>query len=453
MNPRLSTLAVLGATVSIVVACGGGGSSDTSQTPPSTPASVDTTLRSLLAANQVSAPARPTQSDAQYSLGLNLFTSTLLSGNQKVACSSCHPIGNAGVDNQPLAIGVNGTGSRLARIGTPQIPRNTPDLLNKTVGSRQFMFWDGRVSYQNGAFHTPAGDKLPSGLESVVAAQALFPMVSRDEMLGYYDTTDTNELADLVAADVAVDSNPQPVWNGIMTRLRANPAMAAALTAAYPDVRLEDMGIQHVANAIAAYESRRWYGFGNTNVLMNYVAGTVDISDSAKRGGVLFFDKAGCARCHTGPLLSDQKFHNLAVPQIGPGAGSGQHDTPVRDKGRYEVTHDDADLYAFLTPSLWEVQYTFPYFHNGVYSTLDEVVRHHLDATNAARNYRCSGTLTAGGSAVACRDSTSAGTLYEDMIARLDEKLRAPITLTDAEIADLIAFLQVLTDGNNVTTR
>ncbi len=452
MNPRLSTLAVLGATALIVVACGGG-SNDAGTPSPSTPPSVDTTLRALLATHQVGAPARPTHPDAQYSLGLNLFTSTLLSGNQKVACSSCHPIGNAGVDSQPLAIGVNGTGSRLARTGTPQIPRNTPDLLNKTVGARQFMFWDGRVSYQNGGFHTPAGDQLPSGLESVVAAQALFPILSRDEMLGYYDTTDTNELAELVAADVAVDSHPQPVWDGIMARLRANPAMATALTAAYPDVPLADMGIQHVANAIAAYESRRWYGFGNTNVLMNYIAGTVDISDSAKRGGVLFFDKAGCARCHTGPLLTDQKFHNLAVPQIGPGAGSGQHDTPVRDKGRYEVTHDDADLYAFLTPSLWEVQYTFPYFHNGVYSTLDTVVRHHLDATNAARDFRCDGTLTAGGSAVACRDSTGAGALYDDMIARLDDKLRTPIALTDAEIADLIAFLQVLTDGNNVTTR
>lgn len=452
MTPRWSTFAVLGAATLFVAACGGGGSND-GAAAPSAPVSIDTTLRALLAANQVSAPARPIQSDAQYSLGLNLFTSTLLSGNQKVACSSCHPIGNAGVDSQPLAIGVNGTGSRLARTGTPQIARNTPDLLNKTVGNRQFMFWDGRVSYQNGVFHTPAGDQLPSGLDSVVAAQALFPILSRDEMLGYYDTSDTNELADLVAADVSVDSNPQPVWNGIMARLRADTAMAAALTAAYPNVALADMRIQQVANALAAYESRRWYSFGSTNVLMNYLAGTVDISDSAKRGGVLFFDKAGCARCHTGPLLTDQKFHNLAVPQIGPGAGSGRSDTPVRDKGRYEVTHDEADLYAFLTPSLWEVQYTFPYFHNGVYSTLDEVVRHHLDATNAVRNYRCSGTLTAGGSAVACRDSTSASTLYEDMIARLDDKLRTPIALTDAEITDLIAFLKVLTDGNNVTTR
>ncbi|MDR2129251.1 MAG: hypothetical protein LBP52_09345 [Burkholderiaceae bacterium] len=452
MHPlsRLVVSALFGG-LSLLVACGGGSEGEAGQPLPDT--SLDTTLRALLAENQIAAPARANAPDALYSLGLNLFQSTLLSGNQKVSCASCHPIGNAGLDNLPLAIGVHGSGSPPNRTGLPLIHRNTPALMNLGTGKRTQLFWDGRVSEQDGVFTTPAGNQLPDGLTDVLAAQALFPLLSRDEMLGPYDPGDDNTMAELNAPGTVVESNPRPVWNAIMDRLRADTRFAGLLQDAYPGIAPEAMGIEHAANAISAFQSRRWYGFGESNQLHGYINGRRVISDSAKRGGILFFGTAACVRCHSGPLFSDQKFHNLAVPQIGPGFGSGAGESPPRDKGRYEVTGDEADLYAFLTPSLWEVKNTFPYLHNGIYATLEETLRHHLDPAGSAMAFRCPATLRSGGNEIACRDSTTAPALYADMVARLSPDSRAPPALTDADMADLIAFLNVLTDGNNTSVR
>jgi cytochrome c peroxidase len=139
------------------------------------------------------------------------------------------------------------------------------------------------------------------------------------------------------------------------------------------------------------------------------------------------------------------------VPQIGPGFGSGAAGTPRADKGRYEVTRQDADLYAFLTPSLWEVRATAPYFHNGVYDSLEQTVRHHLDAAGHAQAFRCDSDapLLQAGVRVECRDSQNAPALYATMVQRLAPQLKDPPVLSDAEIADLIVFLKRVTNGNN----
>lgn len=385
--------------------------------------------------------APPVVPDALYNAGQALFGSTRLSGAGTVSCSSCHATNNAGVETT-LALHAS------LRGGGATIHRNAPDLVNKLLGNPRFMFWDGRVAVKDGGgFISPAGDKLPSGLDSILAVQALFPLLAREEMLGFAPGGNGGVSENAVAGLVAdpVEANPAPVWSAIMDRIKADTTLFPLLKLAYPNVAEADLGIQHIANALAAFQTRRWNGVQATANFHGYLAGTADMTDAAKRGGILFFDKAGCYRCHNGPKFTDSKFHNLAVPQIGPGFGSGASETPKSDKGRYEVTGQNADLYAFLTPSLWEVKVTPPYFHNGVYATLDQVIRHHLSAAADAQAFRCA-SAPAG---VLCRDSTNAAALYADMIARLAPEMQTPITLSDAEIADLITFLNQLTDGNN----
>lgn len=398
---------------------------------------VDATLRCLIAAWNVSLlEDAPVVSDAMFNAGRALFEGTTgqqLSGPKTVSCASCHPTSNAGVETA-LAL--------HASLGGGTIHRNAPDLVNKPIGGRHAMFWDGRVALNSdGSYHTPAGDKLPAGLDSLLAAQALFPLLSRDEMLGPYGN---NDLANLNPAG-AVESDPQPVWDGIMARVKANATLLPLLQAAYPGVSTEDFGIQHVANALAAFQTRRWNPVRTPAYFNAYLAGNGDLTDKAKRGGVLFFGKAGCANCHNGPLLSDGKYHNIGVPQIGPGFGSGASDTPPRDLGRYEVSGLDADRYTFLTPSLWEAKVTPPYLHNGVHASLEKVVRHHLDAAASARAFRCADAP----SGVSCRDSESDSALYEDMLDRLAPELATPIALTDTEISELLTFLNQLTNGAN----
>lgn len=82
------------------------------------------------------------------------------------------------------------------------------------------------------------------------------------------------------------------------------------------------------------------------------------MSSAALRGQRLFQGKAGCISCHSGPLLTDNKLHDTLVPQVPGGT----------DPGSAVVPH------AFNTPQLRDVANTAPYMHNGVFTTLRQVV-------------------------------------------------------------------------------
>lgn len=92
-----------------------------------------------------------------------------------------------------------------------------------------------------------------------------------------------------------------------------------------------------------------------------YMAGEESaLSDEEKAGMKLFSGKAGCAGCHVGPNLTDEKFHNTGV-------GTG-------DAGRFEVTRKESDRGAFKTPGLREVVRTAPFMHDGSLVTVAEVI-------------------------------------------------------------------------------
>ncbi|GAP38539.1 cytochrome c peroxidase [Piscinibacter sakaiensis] len=409
--------------------------------------------------------APPTVSDARFAAGVGLFTSTRLSGTGTVACVSCHANNNAGIEG-PVTIG----GRTLTRAlhpslrggavddpaNTRSIARNAPDLVNKLLGGPRVMFHDGRVALDGrGGFLTPMGDQLPPGLENLLAAQALVPLLTRDEMLGYAPGSNGGRSENAVAGLVGdpVETDPWPVWNALMQRLREDPALFASLAAAFPDVPADRLGIVHVANALAAFQTRRWNATGSSHGFHGWLRDRTrwPLAAEQRRGALIFFDHGGCARCHHGPRLSDGRFHNLAVPQIGPGHGRGALETPPVDRGRHEVTGQDGDRYGFLTPSLWEVRATAPYFHNGVYDSLEKTLRHHLDPAAHARAFRCErdAPLAQDGVRVACRDSIDAPALYADMLDRLAPELQGPPALSEQEIADLLAFLRTLSNGNN----
>ena len=78
--------------------------------------------------------------------------------------------------------------------------------------------------------------------------------------------------------------------------------------------------------------------------------------------GMKLFVDSGCVACHNGPVLSDGNFHRFELP------GS-------KDEGRFIVTGDEADMYAFRTPTLRNVAVTYPYFNNGSVSNLRDAVQ------------------------------------------------------------------------------
>jgi cytochrome c peroxidase len=126
-----------------------------------------------------------------------------------------------------------------------------------------------------------------------------------------------------------------------------------------------------------------------------------NFSANEQRGYDLF--KVNCASCHTEPLFSSDKFENngLAV------------DESLHDLGRIKITYRNEDKQRFKVPTLRNIQFTFPYMHDGRFKTLTDVVKHY----NSLGNNK-----------------------------NLPKELAQPMNLSDNDRVDLVAFLQTLTD-------
>ena len=169
---------------------------------------------------------------------------------------------------------------------------------------------------------------------------------------------------------------------------------------------------------------------------------------------LLFYGKAGCANCHSGPLQTDHDFHAIGVPQIGPGRGNNQpgYFDGLDDFGREQVTNDNTDRFKFRTPSLRQVAQTGPWGHDGAYNDLEAMVRHHLDAVSALNDYDTSQAVLPALPALDELDFK----VQKDSVRRqgiADAIEIAPIELTEQELAGLMAFLHALTDVECIDLR
>ena len=124
-----------------------------------------------------------------------------------------------------------------------------------------------------------------------------------------------------------------------------------------------DISPDNIAKAIAAFERTL---ISTNSPFDRFIGGDKSaLSEAAQRGLELFQGKARCVLCHNGPNFTDNKFHNIGVPQTGP---------LKEDVGRYAVTKRESDRGAFKTPSLRSIALTAPYMHTGGFKTLEEVM-------------------------------------------------------------------------------
>ncbi len=156
------------------------------------------------------------------------------------------------------------------------------------------------------------------------------------------------------------------------------------------------------------------------------------------RGLELFQGKAQCIKCHNGPILSDQKYYNLGVPQqtsflddpiqqithrfqyASKGVTEELYREGKSDLGLYFVTKRKEDIGKFRVQPLRYIFFTPPYMHNGVFDTLEEVVDFYNDGGGV--------------------DQTE---LYHGIATKTP--LLKELDLTDEEKEDLVAFLDSLT--------
>jgi len=384
-----------------------------------------------------------------------LFFDKILSGNRNISCATCHHALTDTGDGLSLSLGEGATGLGLTRhpgddiTGVRErVPRNAPHLFN--LGAVEFtrMFHDGRLEadpLHPSGFRSPAGLDLPPGLDSALAAQAMFPVTSPDEMAGH-DTE--NPIAQ--AASIGDLAGPEGVWELLAQRLRDNDEYVAMFAAAYDEVlSASDITFVHAANAIAAFEGSAWRA--DNSAFDRYLRGDrLAMSVMAQKGMRLFYGAAGCGSCHGGVFQTDHGFHAIAMPQIGPGKGDGPdgHD----DYGRERVTGDRADRYRFRTPSLRNIALTAPYGHDGAYDTLEAAVRHRLDPVGELDCYD-----TTQATLPPRPDLDATDFLVHDNPARRQEIAMAcelaPVPLTDRQFRELMEFLYALTDPASLDLR
>lgn len=268
-------------------------------------------------------------------LGEMLFFETLLSGGNRRSCSTCH---------KPAMLFMDGL-SRAWGLHDMELRRKTPGLLN--VGWQRSLFSDGRAK--------------------TLEEQASKPLENHLEM----------------------DIDPEEAAE----KIRRDPAYAQLFEKVFPG---EAITFDLIAKAIAAYE-RTLVSYDSD--LDRYLLGDeTALKPEAVRGMKLFEGKAGCIRCHHGPLLTDHQFHYTGVPEISGG-------TPDGTKHK--------------TQSLRDAYRRSSYMHNGHFLKLRHVIEH----------YERGGSAPAG----------------------IPTEIE-PLELSEEDKSDLVAFLLALNGRTTTTT-
>lgn len=364
-------------------ACGGGGDASDASRPL---AGYDWQLPPGFPTPQVHAD-RPLTA-AKVELGRQLFYDPRTSNNGEGSCASCHEQRRAFTDGRALATGP--TGEVHAR--------NAMSLTNVVYNARQ--------NWAN-----PLIDNL------------------REQAIGVLLNEAPIELG----------------WAGqeqlMLDRLRGDPAYVDAFMAAFPE-DADPFSLARVAEAYEAFMSVLISGRSAYDRATDPEHPEPDaISDAAWRGEALFFsERLECFHCHggfnfaqsvrhDGTVLDGIEFRNNGLYNIdGPGAGypleAGNY--PPDNQGLFEFTENPNDMGRFRAPTLRNIALTAPYMHDGSIATLREVIVDHY-----ARGGRVieSGPHAGDGS----------GSPYKDA-------LMVGFMISDAEVDDLLAFLDSLTD-------
>jgi cytochrome c peroxidase len=271
----------------------------------------------------------------------------------------------------------------------------------------------------------------------VVEAQAMLPVTSRVEMRG--DASDPNPISQIP------DGNLPKIWSKLMDRLLSIPGYRKLFKKAYPNKKFSELQFADAANAIGRWE-REAYTFVDAPFDQDLKGNDDALTKTEKKGARIFYGKGDCASCHSGTLTTDQEFHNIAAPQIGPGKGS----TKPLDPGRFIVTGQQQHKFEFRTPQLRNVELTPPYMHSGAYESLEKAIEHHLNPKRALENYDGSQLR-----ADFRKELNNSPSVQKRLLKSLDWRLkvrakiqrirRHPLKLSDRDVDHLVAFLKAMT--------
>jgi cytochrome c peroxidase len=337
---------------------------------------------------------------------------------RRVACATCHSPEAWFSDSRPTG-GVSH--------GVEYTARNSPSLVN--VAYYAWFDWAGRADSLASQGAVALETQFNASSSRLFVAHIIYAKY-KDEYEAIFGALDP-----ALAADAPDAARFPPAGRPKLADAPDGPweQMAA------DDRRAVERIMANIGKAFEAYERNL---ISSDSPFARYVRDPNggDFPAAARRGLELFIGKAACNECHIGPILSDNLFHNGGVPQaVG-------ENTPAVDEGRFEDIavllrnpYNAAGAYSanpaagaaklaplspidestkgqFRTKSLLNVAVTGPYFHNGSKQTLEEVVQHYNVGGGEPGSYS----------------------------GQLDAKMR-PLRLSDAEVRDVVAFLETLT--------
>jgi cytochrome c peroxidase len=321
-------------------------------------------------------PADNPMSAAKVELGRFLFYDTRMSVNGKSSCATCHQQKLAFTDGRAASLGATGQSHS----------RSAMSLVN--VAYAAALTWSN-----------PQLKKLED--------QALVPMLGDHPVeLGLRE------------------------GDGFLPMLRSEAKYKQLFDRAFPGDP-DPFTIANVTKAIACFE-RSIVSARSPYDRYHYYRDDAAVSDSAKRGEVLFFNQhLSCFRCHGGFDFSDAtvsdrnpdrriEFHNTGLYNV-----SGPLNFPAPNLGIYEYTKVPSDIGKFKTPTLRNIAVTAPYMHDGSAPTLEAVLDHY----------------SAGGRSI--QDGPNRGAGHDNPNK---DPLIGGFILSRQDRVDLIAFLQSLTD-------
>jgi cytochrome c peroxidase len=217
----------------------------------------------------------------------------------------------------------------------------------------------------------------------------------------------------------------------LVDRLRADPVYQELFPAAFPEEAQDPFTLSHVVRAIGAFE-RTLLSYRSPYDRYAYGGDPSALSQAALRGRDLFFsEKLECFHCHggfnfsdsvthDGSALTEVMFHNTGLYNID---GMGAY--PPDNTGVFGITGIATDMGRFRAPTLRNIAVTAPYMHDGSVATLPDALDHYAAGGR---------TISSGPYAGVGADNP-----YKS-------ELIAPFTLTAGEKADVVEFLDSLTD-------
>ena len=288
-------------------------------------------------------------------LGRMLFYESALSADGSMSCSSCHMQQFGFSDTSRFSVGVEGLPGK----------RQAMAAFNTLWHSNEF-FWDGRAH--------------------LLRDQSLLPI---------QDPLEMNETLNQVIAKLSADNR-------------------------YTDKFVKAFGTNLITSDLIslALEQFMFSIVSSNSRYDQYLRGELELTESENRGRELFFAEynpyfpdlsgADCAHCHSGSNFENDLYMNNGLDS----------DADLLDAGRELVTGDPADKGRFKVPTLRNIEVTFPYMHDGRFSTLEEVLDHYNDGLQ----------------------------LSASLEPQLAYTMETGLMLTEEDKADLIAFLKTLTD-------